>query len=136
MIGSRNLVVGDLTVVDSYSIILDAAKPFQVIYNEDTPEELKLIFDLTLVDEIKDARPTQMSPLGEAANFAIDVVKGRTGSMSEMRSFAKSEDAELFIFIKFSTSQSGVIDFKYTIYEKKLVHKKSKKSKVKHGQSK
>jgi hypothetical protein len=115
---SREVIFGNKRVLDSYSISLPSSEPLQVTYSPGTGKELKLIFNFNILEH----GPAEISvePIGEAASFQVDIVRGKRGRMPEMKAVAESKDAILYVYAVYEATQKDAITFTYTLFEEKI----------------
>jgi hypothetical protein len=119
---NREVIFGNKEILDSYSVSLESSEPLQVTYDKDTDKELKLIFNFNLLDSNEKPAGISVEPIGAAASFKVDIIKGKQGRMAEMKPIAESGDSILYIYATFQASLKGAITFTYTLLSEKMTY--------------
>jgi hypothetical protein len=124
----RRVSLGKSEIYDSYTLALDTQDPLQVVYEEGTDKELKLIFIFNLIEPGSEMSRMEVTPIDDAATLNIDVVRGKRGGMKDRQLIAESEQNLLYIYIQYNVAKNGHMLFSYTLYNEE---KKSKKKAIK-----
>lgn len=93
---------------------MDVREPLVVTLFRGKSSELRCRFQFEVVDKVDDSSGIKVIRDGNDEIFEIQVILGKTGTLTSTEPIAQSNSSKLYAAFKFYTTKGGTLDFSYT----------------------